>query len=190
MRLASSLVGATLQPDRRQRACGRKARSHSIKRADRLNVSAILDATLHDIRRYTLRPKLRHIEQKLPGLALTEFRLLPIYYDAFRTMILHMSPDDVARLNGWRFHSDAIHLNSRGGMIAAEIFGPVARLIRVADYDEALALSNATSYVLCTGVDYHVPFGGTKASSLGPQEQGRGAVEFFTSLKISYVKVD
>ena len=44
-----------------------------------------------------------------------------IYRDAFRTMILRMSPDDVARLNGWRFHSDGIHLNSRGATIAAEL---------------------------------------------------------------------
>ncbi len=56
-----------------------------------------------------------------PGRAFTEFRLLPLYRDAFRTMILRMSPDDVARLNGWRFHSDGIHLNRRGGMIAAEL---------------------------------------------------------------------
>jgi lysophospholipase L1-like esterase len=56
-----------------------------------------------------------------PGRAFTEFRLLPLYRDAFRTIVLQMSADDVARLNGWRFHSDGIHLNRRGGMIAAEL---------------------------------------------------------------------
>jgi len=56
-----------------------------------------------------------------PGQAFTQFRLLPLYRDAFRTMVLRMSADDVARLNGWRFHSDGIHLNRRGGMIAAEL---------------------------------------------------------------------
>jgi lysophospholipase L1-like esterase len=56
-----------------------------------------------------------------PGRAFTEFPLLPLYRDAFRTMVLRMSADDVARLNGWRFHSDGIHLNRRGGMIAAEL---------------------------------------------------------------------
>jgi lysophospholipase L1-like esterase len=56
-----------------------------------------------------------------PGRAFTEFRLLPLYRDAFRTIVLRMSADDVARLNGWRFHSDGIHLNRRGGMIAAEL---------------------------------------------------------------------
>ncbi len=56
-----------------------------------------------------------------PGRAFTEFRLLPLYRDAFRTMILRMSADEVACLNGWRFHSDGIHLNRRGGMMAAEL---------------------------------------------------------------------
>jgi lysophospholipase L1-like esterase len=56
-----------------------------------------------------------------PGRAFTEFRLLPLYRDAFRTMILRMSTDEVARLNGWQFHSDGIHLNRRGGMMAAEL---------------------------------------------------------------------
>jgi len=37
------------------------------------------------------------------------------------------------------------------------------------------------------GVDYHVPFGGRKGSSYGPREQGRYAVEFFTTVKTAYV---
>jgi acyl-CoA reductase-like NAD-dependent aldehyde dehydrogenase len=97
-----------------------------------------------------------------------------------------------------------------------EIFGPVAAVIRVKDYGEALAVANDTAFGLssgiCTtslkhathfqrnsetgmvmvnlptaGVDYHVPFGGRKASSYGPREQGRYAVEVFTSVKTSYV---
>ena len=36
------------------------------------------------------------------------------------------------------------------------------------------------------GVDYHVPFGGTKGSSYGAREQGRQAVEFFTTTKTQY----
>jgi aldehyde dehydrogenase (NAD+) len=36
------------------------------------------------------------------------------------------------------------------------------------------------------GVDYHVPFGGRKASSYGPREQGRYAAEFFTAVKTAY----
>jgi aldehyde dehydrogenase (NAD+) len=97
-----------------------------------------------------------------------------------------------------------------------EIFGPVASVIRARSYDEALAIANDTEYGLsagiCTtslkhashfkrnaeagmvmvnlptaGVDYHVPFGGRKASSYGPREQGRYAAEFFTQVKTSYI---
>jgi acyl-CoA reductase-like NAD-dependent aldehyde dehydrogenase len=35
------------------------------------------------------------------------------------------------------------------------------------------------------GVDFHVPFGGRKTSSYGPREQGRYAVEFYTTVKTS-----
>jgi aldehyde dehydrogenase (NAD+) len=97
-----------------------------------------------------------------------------------------------------------------------EIFGPVAAVIEARDYDEALAIANDTPFGLsagiCTralkyaadfrrnaqagmvmvnlptaGVDYHVPFGGTKGSSYGTREQGRHAVEFYTSIKTSYI---
>jgi acyl-CoA reductase-like NAD-dependent aldehyde dehydrogenase len=96
-----------------------------------------------------------------------------------------------------------------------EVFGPVASVIRVKDYDEALAVANDSSFGLswgiCTtslkhashfkrnaeaglvmvnlptaGVDYHVPFGGRKGSSYGPREQGRYAVEFYTTVKTAY----
>ena len=96
-----------------------------------------------------------------------------------------------------------------------EIFGPVASVIRVRDYDEALAVANDTPFGLSSGivttslkhashfkrnsqagmvmvnlptagVDYHVPFGGRKASSYGPREQGRYAVEFYTTVKTAY----
>jgi alpha-ketoglutaric semialdehyde dehydrogenase len=97
-----------------------------------------------------------------------------------------------------------------------EIFGPVASVIRVKDYDEALSVANDTPFGLtsgiCTtslkhahhfkrnseagmvminlptaGVDYHVPFGGRKGSSYGPREQGRYAAEFFTTVKTAYM---
>jgi len=97
-----------------------------------------------------------------------------------------------------------------------EVFGPVATVIAANDYDEALAIANDTPFGLssgiCTtslkhashfrknseagmvmvnlptaGVDYHVPFGGTKGSSYGPREQGRYAQEFYTTVKTSYV---
>jgi aldehyde dehydrogenase (NAD+) len=98
-----------------------------------------------------------------------------------------------------------------------EIFGPVASVIRVANYEEALATANGTPFGLCAGicttslkyarhfqrnaeagmvmvnlptagVDYHVPFGGRKASSYGPREQGQAAMEFYTASKTSYIK--
>lgn len=97
-----------------------------------------------------------------------------------------------------------------------EIFGPVANVVRVKDYDEALAMANDTEFGLsagiCTtslkyanhfkrhsqagmvmvnlptaGVDYHVPFGGRKGSSYGPREQGRYAQEFYTTVKTTYI---
>ena len=52
---------------------------------------------------------------------LTEFRFLPFYRDAFRTLLLGKSPDDISRLNGWAFHTDGVHLNSRGGLIIAKL---------------------------------------------------------------------
>jgi alpha-ketoglutaric semialdehyde dehydrogenase len=96
-----------------------------------------------------------------------------------------------------------------------EVFGPVASVIRVKDYDEALATANNTPFGLASGiattslkyathfkrhsqsgmvmvnlptagVDYHVPFGGRKGSSFGPREQGRYAQEFFTTVKTAY----
>ncbi len=97
-----------------------------------------------------------------------------------------------------------------------EIFGPIAAVIKVPDYEQALAVANDTPFGLSSGiattslkhahhfqrnsaagmvmvnlptagVDYHVPFGGRKGSSYGPREQGRYAVEFYTTVKTSYV---
>ncbi|TDX70375.1 aldehyde dehydrogenase (NAD+) [Neorhizobium sp. R1-B] len=96
-----------------------------------------------------------------------------------------------------------------------EIFGPVASVIRVRSYEEALAVANDTPFGLSAGiattslkhathfkrhaeagmvmvnlptagVDFHVPFGGRKASSFGPREQGEYAAEFFTVVKTAY----
>jgi alpha-ketoglutaric semialdehyde dehydrogenase len=33
----------------------------------------------------------------------------------------------------------------------------------------------------------HLPFGGVKASGMGPHEQGREAIDFFTKVKTVYV---
>ncbi|KUR73901.1 aldehyde dehydrogenase family protein [Novosphingobium sp. Fuku2-ISO-50] len=97
-----------------------------------------------------------------------------------------------------------------------EIFGPIASVIRVDDDDEAVAVANGVRFGLsagvCTtslararrfkrdleagmvmvnlptaGVDYHVPFGGRKASSIGPREQGTHARDFYTITKTTYL---
>jgi lysophospholipase L1-like esterase len=59
--------------------------------------------------------------QGSPGRAFTSFEFLPFYRDAFRVLVLRKSPDEVARMNGWRFHTDGVHLNSRGGMVVANL---------------------------------------------------------------------
>jgi acyl-CoA reductase-like NAD-dependent aldehyde dehydrogenase len=115
------------------------------------------------------------------------------------------------------YMSPALFSESVGAMRInkEEIFGPVASVIRVKNYDEALATANDTEFGLSAGiattslkyathfkrhsqagmvmvnlptagVDYHVPFGGRKGSSYGPREQGRYAQEFFTTMKTAY----
>jgi aldehyde dehydrogenase (NAD+) len=97
-----------------------------------------------------------------------------------------------------------------------EIFGPVAVVMPADDYAHALNLANDTPFGLCAGictrslkyardfqrhsktgmvmvnlptagVDFHVPFGGTKASSYGAREQGAYAADFYTTIKTAYV---
>jgi len=98
-----------------------------------------------------------------------------------------------------------------------ETFGPIACVLRAEDYDEALALTNDSPFGLCAGictnslkhamhfrrhaevgmtmvnlptvgVDYHLPFGGRKASGYGPREQGQHAAEFYTTVKTGYMQ--
>ena len=117
---------------------------------------------------------------------------------------------------GWYVQPTLIADTDPAGRINnEEVFGPVASTIRVKDYEEALAIANGVEFGLSAGivtsslkhardfqrraragmtmvnlptagVDYHVPFGGTKSSSYGAREQGFAAVEFFTQTKTSY----
>jgi alpha-ketoglutaric semialdehyde dehydrogenase len=109
-----------------------------------------------------------------------------------------------------------VDTNSAMRINQEEIFGPVAAIICVKDYDEGLAIANDSPFGLTAGiattsmkyaahfkrnakagmvmvnlptagVDYHVPFGGSKLSSYGPREQGRSAAEFYTNTKTCYV---
>ncbi len=97
-----------------------------------------------------------------------------------------------------------------------EMFAPLAAVIRVGSYDEALATVNDTNFGLTSGIvtqslarathfrrnartgvvtvnlptagtDYHVPFGGRGDSSYGPREQGKAAAEFYTTVKTAYI---
>jgi alpha-ketoglutaric semialdehyde dehydrogenase len=97
-----------------------------------------------------------------------------------------------------------------------EIFGPVLALMRARDFDEAIAHANQVRYGLSAsiftrdlnrvldysnrieagvvkvnsetaGIEPQVPFGGMKDSSSHSREQGRAAMEFFTSIKSVYV---
>ncbi|WP_426405068.1 aldehyde dehydrogenase family protein [Streptomyces sp. R-07] len=95
-------------------------------------------------------------------------------------------------------------------LLREEVFGPVASLLAADDLDHAIRITNSVPYGLVTsvhtadlntalhgldlldtgmirinapstGVDFHLPFGGSKASSHGPREQGRAGLEFYTS---------
>ena len=56
-----------------------------------------------------------------PGRTFTSFNFLPFYRDVFRQFVLHRSHDEIGQLNGWRFHRDGIHLNSRSGKLLADL---------------------------------------------------------------------
>jgi aldehyde dehydrogenase (NAD+) len=127
------------------------------------------------------------------------------------------------RLTGSRFDSgwfvsptvfDGVSIESR--IAQEEIFGPVLSVIRVKNFDEALAAANSVRYGLSSAIyssdsnkifefvdkietgmthvnsptvggEAHVPFGGAKDSSVGPREVGHAAIDFYTDLKIVYL---
>ena len=98
-----------------------------------------------------------------------------------------------------------------------EIFGPVLGVLPARDIDHAIEIANGIRFGLsaavCTrsltsayefihrieaglvmvnlpsaGVEYHVPFGGSKASSMGMREQGAVAIDFYSEWQTAYVK--
>ena len=98
-----------------------------------------------------------------------------------------------------------------------EIFGPVLTVLPARDLDDAVRIANGIRFglsaAICTqslsaafefinrieaglvmvnlpsaGVEYHVPFGGSKESSFGVREQGPAALEFYTETKTIYLK--
>ncbi|HSX06442.1 MAG TPA: GDSL-type esterase/lipase family protein [Candidatus Saccharimonadia bacterium] len=55
-----------------------------------------------------------------PGKAFTEFRFRSFFRDYYwREFILRHSFDEIAQMNGWKYHVDGVHLNTRGGMLLA-----------------------------------------------------------------------
>lgn len=98
-----------------------------------------------------------------------------------------------------------------------EIFGPVLAILRAKDYDDAMRIANDIPFGLSSsiqtsnlskamdfvyraeaglltinlpsaGVEYQLPFGGTKDSSFGPKEQGPAAFDFYSDFKTVYLK--
>jgi aldehyde dehydrogenase (NAD+) len=98
-----------------------------------------------------------------------------------------------------------------------EIFGPVLAVMKARDFRHAMEIANASEFGLSAsiqttnisrmfeyvygmeaglltvnlpsaGVEYQLPFGGTKDSSFGPKEQGPAALEFYSDYKTIYAK--
>jgi acyl-CoA reductase-like NAD-dependent aldehyde dehydrogenase len=115
-----------------------------------------------------------------------------------------------AGLDGWYAVPTLVDRLPEGHPLATdEVFGPIAALSSAPDLDTALARANSVAHGLVssvhtadldtalrcadrlatgmvkvnaptTGVDFHLPFGGEKASSHGPREQGKAALDFYT----------
>jgi len=115
--------------------------------------------------------------------------------------------------DGWFFSPTLMRLDDPTDDLAQiETFGPVASVLTVDSVEEAVAVANGTPYGLSaavfsqdtdrairvareleaglvrvnastTGVDFYAPFGGDRASSYGPREQGRAAREFYTTTR-------
>jgi len=69
-------------------------------------------------------PFFEHLRDQIalsPGPALSEIKILSMYADAFRTVVLREDLDELGRRRGWSFHTDGIHLNRRGGKILADL---------------------------------------------------------------------
>ncbi len=121
-----------------------------------------------------------------------------------------LTGDRSSELPGWFYAPTLVALDDPGDPFAQEeTFGPAASVLVASDPDDAVRIANGTPYGLSaavfgadlerataiarrleagllrvnastSGVDYYAPFGGQKASSYGPREQGRAAVEFYT----------
>ena len=108
------------------------------------------------------------------------------------------------------------HVTTKMRIAQEEIFGPVVSVLRVKDFDEAMAAANDVKFGLSSSIfttdastifrftdrieagivhinsgtpggEAQLPFGGMKGTGVGPREQGSTAIEFFTEIKTVYV---
>ena len=121
---------------------------------------------------------------------------------------------------GW-YLSPALFIDAKSEMqiCREEIFGPIAAVISVSDYDEALSVANDSEFGLSAGIvsndrriidhfianiqagmvqinlptagmDFHAPITGRKNSSFGPPEKSSYCREFFTNTKVVHANYE
>jgi aldehyde dehydrogenase (NAD+) len=108
------------------------------------------------------------------------------------------------------------HVQPSWRIAREEIFGPVLSVLRVRDYEDAIACANASEFGLTSSIysndarrifdfcerietgmvhvnsptvggEAQIPFGGVKSSGIGEREQGPSALDFYTDVKVVYV---
>ena len=106
-------------------------------------------------------------------------------------------------------------MNDEDALAQEEVFGPVLAITRVDGLEEALRCANSVRYGLTSSVysrdpsailrfvdeiqtgmvhvkladrrrEAQLPFGGIGTPGIGPREQGKTAVDFYTELKTVY----
>ena len=127
---------------------------------------------------------------------------------------------DEAHRNGYYMAPTLIDgVDPHDEIAECELFGPVAILFRVKDFEEALALANDSPYGLTAsihtkslhrairfcdwvqsgvavvnagthGSEPHMPFGGRKQSGNGSREPGTEALDVYSELKDIYINID
>ena len=120
--------------------------------------------------------------------------------------------------NGWFVEPTVFaDVEEKHKIAQEEIFGPVLAIMRARDFEDAMSIANAIPFGLSSsiqttnlsrtfeyiyraeaglltvnlpsaGVEYQLPFGGSKESSFGPKEQGPAAFEFYSDYKTVYLK--
>lgn len=113
--------------------------------------------------------------------------------------------------DGWFVKPTVVEgVPERHTLACEEVFGPICLLQSATDLDDGIRIANSVPHGLAaalytkdlstalraaqrleaglvkvnaptSGVDFYLPFGGEKGSSLGPREQGKAAQNFYTS---------